>query len=153
MGIWTNLNRLIDSKKDLEVIPRWGESYLSCTASLIIGPDKVRGVGQVNEQLLLRRQGGWWKIQKENLREKNWVWDDHLWSCSAAPADQTEQVMMQEFDSGQQINFECVATIHYIFCCFLNHYEASYTATEHLNHLVICQAPNHFNLKGVDTRR
>lgn len=43
------------------------QSYLTCGAVFVVGADEVRGVGQVNEQLLMRLQSRSRKIQQENL--------------------------------------------------------------------------------------
>lgn len=148
MGIWTNLNRLIDSKRT------W-----------VLSPDEVKVTWAALQVLLLVRMKSGvlvksmssfsWGGRVGGGRSKRRTWAKKLsvrWSslkllCSSSRSDWTSE------DARDAMNFECVATIHYNFCCFLNHYEATYTATEHLNHLVICQAPNHFNLKGVDNRR
>lgn len=42
--------------------------YLSCGAGLVAGSDQVRGVGQVDEQLLWRLWS--WKVQQENLQRE-----------------------------------------------------------------------------------
>lgn len=49
---------------------RWGGNYLSCGAGLVAGSYQVWGVGQVDEQFLLRLRSRSWKIQQENLQRE-----------------------------------------------------------------------------------
>lgn len=59
----------------------FGVSYLICGAGLVACPDQVGGVGQVDEQFLLRLQSRSWKIQQENLRREGREHrsDEDLW--------------------------------------------------------------------------
>ena len=45
--------------------------YLGAGAGLATGPDQVRGVGQVDEQFLLRQHSRSRKIQQENLKRES----------------------------------------------------------------------------------
>lgn len=43
-------------------------THLSAGAGLVVGADQVGGVGQIDEQLLLRVQGRSGKVEQQNLR-------------------------------------------------------------------------------------
>lgn len=83
----TNKNTLLE----LVDLTRWGVSYLRCGAGLA-GPDQVGGVGQVNEQFLLRLQSWSRKIQQENLKWRECQSDEDLWgSPEGSSSDWTEE--------------------------------------------------------------
>lgn len=97
----------------------FGISYLICGAGLVTCPDQVGGVGQVNEQFLLRLQSRSWKIQQENLRRKgreHWS-DEDLWVSPerSSWSDLTE-------DKARHMNMYLQSVTAESFLCYVSKY-------------------------------